>query len=125
MSPVTAVAGTVHNYIMRKPNELPEAFMVRMGNYFSGTAREEYYQVAKEISALRTQCSDLEKEIEQRQETEESLTRWVATLGDELDTLKVTIKLERKEHLDYIQCDRNDGDKYRAARYAVDKLLEE
>lgn len=35
-------------YTMRKPNELPEAFMLRMGNYFSGTAREEYYCVAKE-----------------------------------------------------------------------------
>lgn len=110
---------------MRKPNELPEAFMVRLGNYFSGTAREDYYQVAKEIYAMRTRCSDLEREIAQRQETEESLTRWVATLGDELDTLKVAIKLERKEHLYYIQCDRNDSDKYRAASDAVDKLLEE
>lgn len=110
---------------MRKPNELPEAFMVRMGNYFSDTAREEYYQVAKDIVALRKHCADLEREIAQRQETEESLTRWVDDLGTELSILKEAVKLERKEHLDYIQCDRNEGNRYREARDAVDKLLED
>lgn len=89
---------------MRKPNELPEAYLVRLRNYFSGTAREEYYQVAKEISALRKRCSDLEKEIEQRQETEESLTQWVDVLGTELDRLKEAVKLERREMSEECPC---------------------
>lgn len=42
---------------IRKENELPEDFMIRMGIYFSGTVREDYFKIAEEITAMRKELA--------------------------------------------------------------------
>lgn len=44
---------------MRRKNELPEEFMMRIAQYFSGTARTDYADISEEITALRVRHNAL------------------------------------------------------------------
>ena len=59
---------------IRKENELPEDFMIRMGAYFSDTAREDYFRVAAEIMMMREEVSAYKAMLFQAQ-TERDVAR--------------------------------------------------
>ena len=59
---------------IRKKNELPEDFMIRMGIYFSGTVREDYFNVAAEITKMREEINTYKALLFQAQ-TERDVAR--------------------------------------------------